>query len=105
MASGSLWFQPSQPRLLISRLEVPYILSMYTAAEHRRQGLAKRIVQALLTEARRRGYPTVVLHASEMGRPVYEALGFHPTTEMRRWLDRGLERRWARSARPRALRS
>ncbi len=94
VASGCLWFQPSQPRVLMPRTETPYILSMYTVPAHRRHGLAKQIVRRLVAEARRRGYPRVVLHASVQGRPVYEGLGFEPTTEMRLWIDRRLARRW-----------
>ncbi len=95
-ASGCLWFQPSQPRVLIPGTATPYILSMYTAPEHRRRGLAARIVRRLIEEARRRRYPRVTLHASPMGRPVYEKLGFEATSEMRLWLDARLARRMQR---------
>jgi hypothetical protein len=33
--------------------------------------------------ARDRGYPWMTLHASHMGRPVYEKLGWEATNEMR----------------------
>jgi hypothetical protein len=32
----------------------------------------------------RNGYAEVTLRASDAGRPLYEALGFEPTNEMRR---------------------
>ncbi len=98
-ASGCLWFQPSQPRVLMPQLETPYILSMYTAPGDRRRGLASQIVRRLIGEARRRGYPRVTLHASSQGKPVYERLGFEPTSEMRLWLDHRLARRWKHPAR------
>lgn len=93
VASGCVWFQPSQPRILMPKTRTPYIMSMYTHPDHRGRGLATRIVRRLLAEARRRGYPRVTLHASDMGRGVYARLGFESTSEMRFWLDRTIERR------------
>jgi ribosomal protein S18 acetylase RimI-like enzyme len=59
-----------------------YILNMYIDPDHRRQGLAKGLVQLCLNESRRRGLRTVTLHASDAGRPVYESLGFTASNEM-----------------------
>jgi predicted acetyltransferase len=55
---------------------------MYIDPDHRRQGLAKGLVQLCLNESRRRGLRTVTLHASDAGRPVYESLGFNASNEM-----------------------
>ena len=93
VASGCVWFQPVQPRVLQPRTRVPYILSMFTDRRHRGRGLATAIVERLIAEARRRGYGWVTLHASDQGRPVYERLGFEPTREMRLLLDPRLRRR------------
>jgi hypothetical protein len=38
---------------------------------------------AMLDWLRQQGYDTVSLHASDYGRPLYEALGFKATNEMR----------------------
>jgi GNAT superfamily N-acetyltransferase len=59
------------------------ILNMYTEAEFRRRGLARRLMQAMLDWCRNAGYKTVSLHASQYGRPLYESMGFKPTNEMR----------------------
>ena len=59
------------------------ILNMYTEAEFRRRGLARRLMQAMIDWCRDEGYKTVSLHASDYGRPLYESLGFKPTNEMR----------------------
>ena len=59
-----------------------YILNMYVEPAHRRQGLAKQLVQLSLDECRRRGLGTVALHASDAGRPVYETFGFTVSNEM-----------------------
>jgi GNAT superfamily N-acetyltransferase len=59
-----------------------YILNMYVDPAHRRQGLAKQLVQLCLDETRRRGLRVAALHASEAGRPLYETFSFTPTNEM-----------------------
>ena len=61
-----------------------YLLNVYTEPEHRRRGLARRLVQAALDEARVRGIKVVALHASPEGKPLYEELGFRDTNEMYR---------------------
>lgn len=38
---------------------------------------------ACIACAEQEGAPAVMLHASEFGQPLYEGLGFKPTTEMR----------------------
>ncbi len=82
--SGAVWLQPSQPRPgRLSRLETPYIMSMYTEPAFRRQGVGSSLVRHMLAWARRRGFVRVTLHASEFGRPVYERIGFEDSNEMR----------------------
>ena len=82
--SGALWLMPSQPRPgSLGRGEIPYILSMFTEPAYRRSGVATLIVRAMVAWARARGYARVLLHASRFGRPVYERLGFEPSSEMR----------------------
>lgn len=54
--------------------------------EHRRQGLGSIITAAPLAEARRRGYRVAVLHATEMGYPVYQRLGFEDGCAVALWL-------------------
>ena len=50
-----------------------YIGTIPTA---RRKGIAKAMVNYLLSQARNRGYPISILQASEMGYPVYKKIGF-----------------------------
>jgi GNAT superfamily N-acetyltransferase len=59
-----------------------YLLNMYVDPAHRRQGVAKNLVQVCLDETRRRGIRIAALHASDAGRPLYEAFRFAPTNEM-----------------------
>jgi GNAT superfamily N-acetyltransferase len=60
-----------------------YVLNLYTEPEHRRRGLARHLMQAILAWCRGRRISRISLHASDDGRPLYEALGFAPTNEMR----------------------
>jgi GNAT superfamily N-acetyltransferase len=59
-----------------------YILNVYVEPSHRGQGLAKELVRRGEDEFRRRGVVFEVLHASAMGRPVYESLGWMAMPEM-----------------------
>lgn len=66
LAGGSAWFTGDTAGLYnISTLE-----------EARGRGLGYAVTAALMNLARDRGCTHAVLHASEMGRPVYERLGF-----------------------------
>lgn len=59
------------------------ILNMYTDPPFRRQGIGRRLMQAMIEWCRNEGFVRVDLHASDLGRPLYETLGFEPTNEMR----------------------
>ncbi len=86
VGSGALWWMPDQPRPGLFAPTTPYIMSMYTDPAYRGMGVATAILRALVRTSRRGGAARVTLHASAQGRPVYERLGFEPTTEMRKWL-------------------
>jgi len=68
--------QPSDPRRA-------YILNVYTEPDHRKRGLARRIVTTIIAWCRAERFWAVSLHASAYGRPLYESLGFEQTNEMR----------------------
>ena len=59
------------------------VLNVYVDPEFRRRGIARWIMQAMIEWCRKEGFVNVSLHASKFGRPLYESLGFEPTTEMR----------------------
>jgi ribosomal protein S18 acetylase RimI-like enzyme len=59
-----------------------YLLNVFVEPEYRRRGLAHRLVELCLAEARRRGIRVVTLHASEAGRRIYEGFGFTANNEM-----------------------
>ncbi len=72
---------PPSPRNVVGL--TAYILGMYVRPEYRRRGIARTLMTACIEAAEERGAPAVMLHASEFGQPLYEGLGFKPTTEMR----------------------
>jgi GNAT superfamily N-acetyltransferase len=59
------------------------ILNVYTEPAHRRQGLARALMAAMIGWCRQQGLPAVTLDASADGRALYEAMGFGPTSQMR----------------------
>jgi ribosomal protein S18 acetylase RimI-like enzyme len=64
-----------------------YIFNVYTELEYRRQGLARKLIQALLEEAKLRGIRSVSLHATDDGKSLYSELGFEASNEMRLLLE------------------
>lgn len=71
---------PAGERLLIGREGL--ILNVYVDAAHRRRGLARTLMQAIIAWAPGAGIVRLVLHASDEGRPLYESLGFLAGNEM-----------------------
>ena len=59
-----------------------YVLNVFVEPEHRGRGLAKALMERATDEGRRRGLDYLILHATEMGRPLYEQLGWGKTSEM-----------------------
>jgi GNAT superfamily N-acetyltransferase len=49
----------------------------------RRRGVARQLMLTMIDWCRTQGFVQVDLHASKQGKPLYESLGFQPTTEMR----------------------
>jgi GNAT superfamily N-acetyltransferase len=55
---------------------VAYIMNMYTEPNYRGKGIASTLFEKTIMEAKRLGYKKICLHATEMGRPLYEKFGF-----------------------------
>lgn len=58
-----------------------HLMNVYTNASYRRQGIARELVQILIDEAKRKGVTEISLDATDLGRPLYEALGFCASDE------------------------
>lgn len=63
-----------------------YVLNVYVEPAYRRRGLATALMKLAEAEFARRGLGFAVLHATEVGRPVYQALGWAATREMTKTL-------------------
>lgn len=86
VASACLWLKERQPVPGFRGGRVPYLMSVFTERDCRKQGHAAKLTQAAMEWAKEKGYPLVALHASAMGRGIYEKLGFQRTWEMQlRW--------------------
>ena len=72
---------PIGPKLAKGRQGI--VLNVFTERAWRRRGLARLLMDHVLRWARTSGLDTLVLHASDDGRPLSEELGFVPTNEMR----------------------
>ena len=57
------------------------LMNVYTAPDYRGQGIARRIVEWLLEEAKCRGITEISLDATASGRPLYRKLGFQDSEE------------------------
>lgn len=53
-----------------------HLMNVYTRADYRRRGISKKMVEILIDEAKENGVTEISLDATEMGRPLYELLGF-----------------------------
>lgn len=86
VAGGSLAVYEQPPRPQDHTLRYVYVHSIYTEPEYRRRGLARKILNKIIKYCRENGFKTLTLHAVEASRPLYESVGFKPTTEMRMFL-------------------
>jgi GNAT superfamily N-acetyltransferase len=64
-----------------------YLCNVYTDPAHRRQGIAKALVEEVVAWCRREPVRRITLHASKYGQQLYEQLGFVEIIEMRKVLD------------------
>jgi GNAT superfamily N-acetyltransferase len=86
VAGAGLIVRPMIPRPGASgRIEVrdAQVVNVYTEVAWRRRGLAALVMRHLLDYTSANRINRVSLHASDDGRPLYEALGFAPTNELR----------------------
>lgn len=58
-----------------------HFMNVYTREEYRRQGIAKRMMEILMDEAKEKGVTHLGLDASDAGRPLYYHLGFFDAKE------------------------
>ncbi len=83
IAGLGLWLIDWPPHPLNTSGVRGYLTNVYTDPAHRRQGLARLLVQEALNYCEEHHIHTITLHASKFGRSLYESLGFKATNEMR----------------------
>jgi ribosomal protein S18 acetylase RimI-like enzyme len=66
-----------------------YVLNVFIEASHRRRGLGNMLMELGEAELRTRGVSYGVLHATRMGKPLYERMGWTGTSEMAKILSLG----------------
>jgi len=59
------------------------VQNVYTEPEWRRRGLGTLLMKEIIAWSQKTGIDSLVLHASDEGRSLYQKLGFIATTEMR----------------------
>ena len=82
IAAAGIFFADFPPHWMHPQPLRAYVLNVYTVPEYRGKGHAQQLMRLVIKECERRAVSTIVLHASPLGRPVYEKLGFAPTDEM-----------------------
>ena len=80
-ACGLINIVPRLPRPGRASHEAAYIQWVSTAPEFHRRGYARAVMRALLAETDRRGIEVIELHATALGRPLYEEFGFFIKTD------------------------
>jgi len=83
VAGAGLWLMDWPAHMVGNCGRRGNILNVYTDPEFRRQGLARRLMEAALDFCRVNGVDLVILHASPEGRALYASLGFLASNEMR----------------------
>jgi ribosomal protein S18 acetylase RimI-like enzyme len=82
VAGAGLWLMDFPPHWMDPEPIRAYLLNFYVDPAFRGRGLAQQMLDTAIAEARRRGIQVVSLHASKLGRPIYERSGFEQTNEM-----------------------
>jgi len=76
IGAGGVSYYRVMPTYHNPRGEKAYIMNMYTAPDYRRKGIAFKILDLLVQDAKERGITAISLEATDMGRPLYEKYGF-----------------------------
>ncbi len=82
-AGTGLWLMDWPPHMVGKGPRRGNILNVYTHERFRGQGLARELMEAVLRWCRENHVDTIILHASNDGRNLYESMGFIATNEMR----------------------
>jgi GNAT superfamily N-acetyltransferase len=76
VGTSGLYFYTLPPSYKNKSGKVAYIMNMYTKPEYRGRRIAPTLFGKLIEECKERGCKKISLHATAMGKPVYEKFGF-----------------------------
>lgn len=82
----SMTIVETQPQYRSMSGRIASIYGLYVEADERGAGIATRLVRDAVGHAESLGIDIVTLHAADKARPVYERIGFEPSSEMRLFL-------------------
>jgi len=73
---GGLIVIPWPPGPMTMDPRCGFVFNVYTQPQHRKQGLGRRLMDAMHDYCRAEGIERVVLNASVFGKPLYDAMGY-----------------------------
>lgn len=76
VGTGIVFYYDSVPSVLNVTGKNAYITSMYVEPGYRKKGIGRTIVEKLIDVAAARGYKIIMLNASDMGKSMYQKIGF-----------------------------
>lgn len=83
VAGAGLWLIEWPPTPMDISTTRGYVLNVYVEPDYRHQGLARRLMETILSYCAEKRIRVITLHASNKGRPLYDSMGFVGTNEMR----------------------
>jgi RimJ/RimL family protein N-acetyltransferase len=83
VAGAGLWLMEWVPHALDQSTQRGNILNVYCEPPYQELGLTRRLLIQVLDHCRDNGIRSVVVNPSDANRPLFEALGFRPTGEMK----------------------
>lgn len=81
MACASISYMEIMPTFSHPTGKRAHLMNVYTNVDYRRQGIARKLVQMLIDEAKDKGVTEISLDATDLGRPLYKSLGFLESEE------------------------
>jgi len=79
VAGGGITVVPWPPGPSYMGDRLAFVYNVYTEPDHRRQGLARRLMDAIHAWCAESGVASVALNASRDGQPLYESMGYQVT--------------------------
>lgn len=80
-AGGGMIVIPWPPGPMTMDPRCGFIFNVFTEVAHRKQGLARQLMDVMHDWCRAEGIERVVLNASVFGKPIYESMGYAVTNE------------------------